>query len=314
MEKILEDIQAKLTRMDTRTERIESIETKIDKVYSEMEVTRKEHQELKKQNKILEARIKMQEKHMEEMEREIRKRKIVIQGINEEEDESNLILYEKVRLLMREMGITINMEQEIEEMRRLGKKDTNKKGTRPILVEFGSLRKKKEVMSKKRNLKNTKVWITDDYPKTILEERKELLKYMIKAREEGCRANITYNKVIINGESYTVEQITQLQRQREEATDEEDLTNTAEDKEGKKRGRSTDEENENALKETRPSGTIPKRNRYWTQTMLAPHKKIEEGKEKTTDKSKPSTEEDAFEKEMQRITNTRQNQQQPAKN
>lgn len=308
MEKILEDIQAKLTRMDTRTERIENIETKIDKVYSEMEATRKDHQELKKQNKILEARIKMQEKHMEEMEKELRKRKIVIQGIKEEEDESNLIMYEKVRVLMREMGITINMEQEIEEMRRLGKKDINKKGTRPILVEFGSLKKKKEVMNNKKNLKNARVWIADDYPKTILEERKELLKHMKKAREEGCRANIIYNKVIIDGESYTVEQITQLQRQREEATDE------GEDKEGKKRGRSTDEENENTPKGTRSSGTLPKRNKYWTQTMLAPHKKIEEGKEKTTDKSKPSTEEDAFTKEMQRITNTKRNQQQSAKN
>ncbi|KAF5296553.1 hypothetical protein FQA39_LY12471 [Lamprigera yunnana] len=61
-----------------------------------------------------------------------------------------------------------------------------------------------------KKLKGTNIWISEDYSKQVQKQRKLLLPYMKKARTKGNKANFDQNKLIINGERYTLEQI-QLQ-------------------------------------------------------------------------------------------------------
>ncbi|KAF5305302.1 hypothetical protein FQA39_LY09267 [Lamprigera yunnana] len=77
------------------------------------------------------------------MEKELRKRNIIIQGIQDEEKEPESKLKE-VRTVIRDMGIDIDIEKEVEDSRRLPRKKTSQGKNRPVLLEFGSLKKKME--------------------------------------------------------------------------------------------------------------------------------------------------------------------------
>ena len=65
--------------------------------------------------------------------------------------------------------------------------------------------KKLKIVRQAKNLKGTDIWIGDDYPKKVQEERKNLIPYLKRARQEGKNASIRYNKLIINGSEYAIE-------------------------------------------------------------------------------------------------------------
>lgn len=236
MEEILQDIQNKLEKMDKRNERIEN---KMDVIYGEIQEIKSENAKLKEENETLKKKNTEIENQMEIMEKEIRKNKIIVQGIKEMENESDLSIKENIRKMLTEIGMEINMENETREVRRIGKKIQNRDIPRPILIEFASGSKKIEVLKAAKKLKGSDIWISEDYSKQVQEQRKLLVPHMKEARTKGNKAILRHNKLIINDESYTIEQI-------EKQTDDNQTTrrqrnygkigNTRED-ESKKNGR-----------------------------------------------------------------------------
>ncbi|KAK4884065.1 hypothetical protein RN001_000336 [Aquatica leii] len=108
------------------------------------------------------------------------------------------------------MEIQVNMEIEVNEVVRLGNYSTNR--NRPILVKLSSFNRKRDILKAAKKLKGTKIYITEDFPKKIQEERKFLIEKMKEARQEGNRAYVVYNKLIINSTSYKVQQLSEDQQ------------------------------------------------------------------------------------------------------
>lgn len=65
-------------------------------------------------------------------------------------------------------------------------------------------------------LKNTKGYINEDYPREIMDQRKQLVKHMKDAREKGYRADIHYGKLQINSDLWELEQ---MERNRDNRND-----------------------------------------------------------------------------------------------
>lgn len=67
--------------------------------------------------------------------------------------------------------------------------------------------RKVKTLEQTNKLKGTKVYIDKDYPKDILEQRKQLIRYMKQARESGAKVKIIDNKLMINDNVYSLKEL-----------------------------------------------------------------------------------------------------------
>lgn len=203
MEAVLEEINKKLDKIDEREERMER---KIDIINVELNKIKKENEQLKRNNQKLMVKIEQQEMRMEEMEKEMRKKNIIIHGVEEIKEESELQLKERMRLVLRDIDIPIVIEEELTDIRRVGKPQAGIK-TRPILIELKNWTKKLEILKAASKLRGTKIYIEQDYSKATQGIRRELREHMKTIRQKGHHAIIRNNNLIINGDEYTLQQL-----------------------------------------------------------------------------------------------------------
>lgn len=79
---------------------------------------------------------------------------------------------------------------------------------RPIVVRFNHFPDKTLIKSKAfAELKNSGYRVSEQFPKAIQDKRKQLIPVMIQAKQDGKTAFLSYDKLIINGTSFTVENV-----------------------------------------------------------------------------------------------------------
>lgn len=120
---------------------------------------------------------------------------LVIKGIKEDENEEKEQTMEKVVLIMQKIGVEINATVDLEEVIRMGKQKDSR--VRPILIKGIRAGTRTKIFMNTRLLRGTDIWIEEDLPKKVQEERKLLIGKMKEARQNGLRAFIRYNKLII---------------------------------------------------------------------------------------------------------------------
>jgi len=122
-------------------------------------------------------------------------------------------LYCIVKILKKkEKDMNINVEDiHFHAVHRVGKprsEDASKSTPRPIIARF--LSRKTETQSLERETSSSRakdVYITQDYAKSIQQERKVLIRAMFQAKERGLSANVIDRKLIINDVIYKVSNI-----------------------------------------------------------------------------------------------------------
>ena len=92
-------------------------------------------------------------------------------------------------------------EISIERAHRLGKvREDNK--PRPIIVKFSFHKDKERILAKGRTLAGTNFGLSQDFPREIVDIRKELIKVMKDARKNGQDTKLVYDKLYIDGRRY----------------------------------------------------------------------------------------------------------------
>lgn len=71
---------------------------------------------------------------------------------------------------------------------------------RPIIVKFALFKDKQRVLSAASKLKGTKISVSEDYSRHIRQEREKLIAF---ARERGARIKLRYNKLTLDGKTYS---------------------------------------------------------------------------------------------------------------
>lgn len=208
--------------MERIEEMFRQIDTNVKQTNGKIDAFVAEIKQMKEENMRLKERMREQEDKIEKLEREIRSKNIVIKGIMDEEKESEEKMREKVNIVMGKIGIDIRENEDIDEMRRIGRYKINE--TRPIKVSLIKKDTKTKILRNAKHLKGTDIWIDEDYPKQIQEERKALLPQLKEARAKGHRAVMKYNRLIIDGEIYRTEddvcyEGVERERKREEVKD-----------------------------------------------------------------------------------------------
>lgn len=157
-----------------------------------------------------------------QLKRENRKLNIIIGGVAELE-KGYLELEQTIQTLFTDL-LKINcLEGDIVFANRLGKKQENK--NRPIKVTLSTWGKKIKIFNNKKALKDTGIFITDDFPPEVVEKRKQLTPILLEKRKEGHHAIIKYDTLYVNREKYEADNTTNRKRPAEKSP-ENPVTNT----------------------------------------------------------------------------------------
>ncbi|KAL1448383.1 hypothetical protein WDU94_001911 [Cyamophila willieti] len=125
------------------------------------------------------------------METEQRKKNILLFNVPLLKDETLQTLECEILRIFSDMGVQCT-SNDIDYLKRLGK---NKPGSGPVLVKFALLKKKLEILGKRRNLKDTQYYMNEDFSDESKIRRKELLPIVKQMRDEGQFAIIKFDEI-----------------------------------------------------------------------------------------------------------------------
>ncbi|KOB76037.1 Endonuclease-reverse transcriptase [Operophtera brumata] len=149
-------------------------------------------QPLVEENCKLKQKVELLEKKVEILEREKKKNNLMIFGL-EETERSNFALVEAVVQEINNLGVKLEI-QEINKVQRVGQKQENGRA-RPITLTLTNSWKRIEILKNKKN--SNKIYITEDFPKPILEIRRSLQQKLVAERNKGNYAYISYDKLVV---------------------------------------------------------------------------------------------------------------------
>lgn len=138
--------------------------------------------------------VEDQEKRIYFLEKQERKRNLVFFGI--QETETSYASLETMFINWIEKYFFIKLSRtDIQEIKRIGKKIER---PRPIVVTFSTLGTKIELIKNKRVLKDTPYYFKEDFPRQVLEKRRELQEQLKSEKEKGNLVKIKYDKLVIS--------------------------------------------------------------------------------------------------------------------
>ncbi|GBP46897.1 hypothetical protein EVAR_37801_1 [Eumeta japonica] len=144
-------------------------------------------------NEQLEENLEKQKTSIKNLERFNRRKNLIFFGV--EENEKSYHSLEEIILDIIRNYLKIRCDDNcIEYVRRLGKKGEK---IRPIVVTLHTMGLKIKIQKNKKKLETTSYYIKEDYPLDVLIKRKELHVKAEREREQGRKAIIKYDKLII---------------------------------------------------------------------------------------------------------------------
>ncbi|XP_066923006.1 uncharacterized protein [Clytia hemisphaerica] len=123
-----------------------------------------------------------------------RRNNIRVDGMVENENETWEDSERKVKDMIR-AKLGVNEEIVVERAHRIGRKENGKK--RSIVCKLQSWKQKEIIIKNSNKLKNTGIYINEDYSDETMTIRRSLFKEMMQAREAGKYAKVVYDKLFV---------------------------------------------------------------------------------------------------------------------
>ncbi|XP_052739968.1 uncharacterized protein LOC128198453 [Bicyclus anynana] len=142
--------------------------------------------------KDLEQKLEQQQIHLDRVDQHLKKRNIIIFGLEEQENYYSQLEDIVLDLLNNVMKIPCD-QRDIESVKRVGKK---KGYIRPVVVTVTTMGLKLKILRSKNLLRDTSIYLKEDYTPKILQKRKELQEELLSRREKGEYVVIKYDKII----------------------------------------------------------------------------------------------------------------------
>ena len=194
----LNDVQSRIIRLEEKEREFqESLEFTQDIMDKKIE-THKEQLEKKMEDienngmAVHMTKVKELEEDLRRLEDRNRRNNLRVDGVRENEGESWNETEIKVKKLLRDR-LKID-DVIIERAHRMGKK--NKDKPRTIIFKLLSYKDKERIMKNRKMLKNTGIFINEDFSDATMKIRKELRIEMKKAREAGKYSVIVYDRLL----------------------------------------------------------------------------------------------------------------------
>lgn len=154
--------------------------------------------------KKLEDSLTVKEQEITELRRDLeltkRKNNLVFFRVNEMEVNDKDLKGGVVNMIKAHAHPTF-CEEEIDEVYRVGKKANGK--TRPIVVSFLKHSTLNKILANKKELMAQNIGCSQDYPKSIIENRKKLQPVVNKFIGQGRRAQLRVDSIFVDGKKLT---------------------------------------------------------------------------------------------------------------
>lgn len=204
-EKLSKRIEDVFTLLKCVSEQNSEIKNEISLLRRQIAVQDKEIEGVKTQNSVLRQENNRLAATVHRLEKKTRENNIVLYRIQEPEDGNTASLAQLVMKFLRET-LSIDLQPwDISNVYRIGKHTGG--SVRPILVKLTTYLRKREILSKARNLKGTEYGIAEDLTREERNRKKVLYGHYRAALSKGYPASLLRDKVIINGQHYTYEDL-----------------------------------------------------------------------------------------------------------
>lgn len=179
---------------------MESEITKLKSVNSDMNTT----------NRLLSRQIDNLCSKVDYLENQSRRNNLVLYGCPEDEHE-NWYISEKIVIDTLSQYLAVDLaDWEIERAHRVG----TRPGKRPIVFKLLNFKTKTAILKNSRRLRGTNMAISEDFSDAVKRSREYLKQHLISAKGDGCHAFLRFDKLIINGETWTVARCEEFARRR----------------------------------------------------------------------------------------------------
>nr|CAI5827085.1 unnamed protein product [Callosobruchus analis] len=169
---------------------IKNIKTEIT---GELERLRNENEQIKKENQELQLRLAA-------VERKTKKYNLIFYGLKESETK-----IEETQTVLNIINGNFELNCSYSDLRdvyRIGNKQSDR--NRPLVIEFVNYQLKFEILANSKKLKGTGLFVQNDYIQEDYRNRKLLIENLKLARSNNLKATVRNNKLIVEGEEYTV--------------------------------------------------------------------------------------------------------------
>lgn len=200
MRELSADIKEIKLEQQTQGEETKALKEDLKEIKREQREYMEEINKLKDLNKKamieindLKGELKTNGERIERLEKETRRKNIIVQGLSIDTRNGNLLKDEMKKFIEEEMGI----KPIIKAAHRLGPKT--------IVVALGSEDEKLEVMHNKSKLRNrpgNKVFIEDDLTKEEREIQKLIRQKAKEERNKGKQVKIGFSKLVMDGQTW----------------------------------------------------------------------------------------------------------------
>lgn len=238
-----EDFFVKLNQMIVEANKNQTIEIK-----TEIESVKDSIKEEVLKRKELEQKYDILNDKYRKLEKSLRKNNVIVFGL-ENNTEENLINY-IVKTLNTYLELNID-HRDINDVFTIGKQSDHK----PVIIKFTSYLKKIELLRNCYKLKevnknrNHKITITEELSVDEIKTQKILRQHLNEAKSRKIHAYIRADKIYINGNSYTVEELelSEVKKKIEDTIDIRENSSTSLTQAVKNKKRETDEEDTGVL-------------------------------------------------------------------
>lgn len=149
------------------------------------------------------------------LESQSRRNNLRFTGLEEKPSETWLDCENKVQEVLSSLGIS---DAQIERAHRLGTNSDKRSSPRLIICKFLTFKDRERTIQAARQRDSASklpkgVRILEDFPPEIDARRRHLIPYMVAARNANARARISYDKLVIEGHTYTVDLINEIPKE-----------------------------------------------------------------------------------------------------
>lgn len=219
---ILLSIQTQLTGFEARLSLIEVLHKEIQALRHSLEFSQEQIDTLKQENKSLTVSIQSLTTQLSTNSVDLKNVKATILDLQTRSMRDNLIfssilepIHENpeatIRAFMSEqLKLPAETVQSISfhRVHRIQSRNNRNDRPRPIVAKFEHFKQKELVQRQGKHLKGTDFGLNDQYPKEILQRRKQLFPIRKQMREESKKAVIVVDKLYINDQLYRDKTIT----------------------------------------------------------------------------------------------------------
>ncbi len=153
--------------------------------------------------------------HQVDMENRDKRSNLVIQGISESVPDAQ---FEREFHRICRDHLKFSTELSVERIHWVGVKTNSR--PRNVVLKFLSYKDREAVWERQRELKGTRLFLEEHYALEIQQARQQLVPYLQAARKRGERAALQVDKLMINGQKFSLEpsDLRSLQLRYREAT------------------------------------------------------------------------------------------------